>query len=123
MEKLFGAFISNKRKEKKISLRDFSRMIGISPVYLSCIERGERAAPTYNILEKIAQVFMLNEEERELMYDLAAKSKKSVSLAFDLLIYINENKTVHKALRLAKKCEADEKDWQMFIDSLSNKYL
>lgn len=123
MEELFGVFISNKRKEKQMSLRGFARMLGISPVYLSCIERGERAAPTYNILKKIAQVFMLNEEERELMYDLAAKSKKSVSLASDLLIYVNENKTVHKALRLAKKCEADEKDWQTFIDSLSDKYL
>lgn len=123
MEKLFGAFISNKRKEKQMSLRGFARMLGISPVYLSCIERGERAAPTYNILEKIAQMFMLNDEEKELMYDLAAKSKKSVSLASDLLIYIDENKTVHKALRLAKKCEADEKDWQTFIDSLYDKYL
>lgn len=119
----FGAFINRKRVEKQISLRGFARMIGVSPVYVSSIENEKRAAPTEDILRKIAVVLMLNEEEKTLMYDLAAKSKKTSSIASDLIIYINQNAAVHKALRVAKKLNATEEDWQSFIDLLSKKYL
>ncbi|MGN0476098.1 MAG: helix-turn-helix domain-containing protein, partial [Ruminococcus sp.] len=41
MKEKFGLFIKEKREQKYISLRNFSKMIGISPVYLSNIENGE----------------------------------------------------------------------------------
>ncbi|MCH5296094.1 MAG: helix-turn-helix transcriptional regulator [Ruminococcus sp.] len=123
MKTTFGAFVSKKRNEKQITLRRFSRMIGISPVYVSNIENGIRSAPSQDVLVKIAKVLMLDEYEIELMYDLAAKSKNSPTLAIDLTVYINDNENVFKALRIAKRCEANENDWQMFIDMLSNKYL
>ncbi len=121
MEKTFGSFIYKKRTQKHISLRGLANMIGVSAVYVSSMEKGKRAAPTYPVLMKIADVLMLSKEEKVLMLDLAAKSKKSLSLAEDLLKYINSNQIVHKALRTAKKCNATDEDWQNFIDTLSEK--
>lgn len=117
----FGSFIYEKRIKKNISLRELAKMIDVSPVYISSMEKGKRAAPSYPVLEKIANVFLINDEEKVLMFDLAAKSKKSLSLAEDLLEYINNNEIVHKALRTAKKCNATDDDWQNFIDSLMEK--
>lgn len=106
-----------------MSLREFSRRIGISPEYLSKIENELRSAPKDDTLEKMADKLGLNIDEREMLFDLAADSKPYLSLASDLLLYIKQNKSIHKALRLAKRCDADEEDWQNFIDFLSEKYL
>lgn len=123
MEKTFGSFIYEKRTKKNISLRGFANMIDVSAVYVSSMEKGKRSAPTHPVLLKIANALLLNDEERLFMLDLAAKSKKSLSLAEDLLTYINDNEIVHKALRIAKKCNATDEDWQKFIDSLFEKEI
>lgn len=52
MKKTFGAFINEKRLEKNISLRCFSKMIDISSEYLSKIENGLRSAPKDMVLKK-----------------------------------------------------------------------
>ena len=121
MEKTFGSFIYKKRTKKHISLRGLAKMIDVSPVYISSMEKGKRAAPSYPVLLKIANSLLLSEEEKVLMFDLAAKSKNSLTLAEDLLQYINDNEIVHRALRTAIKCNATDKDWQKFIDSLTEK--
>lgn len=114
----FGSFIFEKRTQKNISLRGFAEMIEVSPVYVSSMEKGRRAAPTNRVLMKISKVLSLSEEEKVLMFDLAAKSKRALTLADDLLEYINDNEIVHKALRTAKKRNADNEVWQRFIDNL-----
>lgn len=118
-----GIFINKKRIQKQISLRNFSRQIGISAEYLSKIENGQRPAPSIEVLEKITIQLLLSPQEKEILYDLAADSKPYLSLAPDLLVYIKENNSIHKALRLAKRSEANEEDWQVFIEFLTNKYL
>jgi transcriptional regulator with XRE-family HTH domain len=37
----FGAFIRREREAKEIGLREMAKMIGISPTYLSKVERDE----------------------------------------------------------------------------------
>lgn len=125
MQMNFGSFIFEKRIQKNISLRDFAKMIDVSHVYVSCMENGKRSAPTNHVLVKIAKELLLSDEETALMFDLAAKSKRTLTLADDLLEYINDNEIVHKALRTAKKRNADNEVWQRFIDNLyenENKY-
>lgn len=121
MEKTFGSFIFEKRTQKHISLRGLADMIDVSPVYVSSMEKGKRAAPTYPVLMKIADSLLLSDDEKVLMLDLAAKSKNTLTLAEDLLTYINDNEFVHRALRTAKKCNATDEDWQDFIDRLTGK--
>jgi transcriptional regulator with XRE-family HTH domain len=122
MENSFGSFIRNKRTEKDMTLRQFSKEVGISTVYASNIESGKRNAPSNEILIKIGSVLLLNDSEKEKMYDLAADSKNSGELASDLVVYINENEEVHASLRKARRCCANKSDWQYFLDYLSKKY-
>jgi transcriptional regulator with XRE-family HTH domain len=123
MENTFGAFISSKRLEKSISLRQFAEMIRISPEYLSKIENCERPAPSADILIRMSDKLLLSEAEKEIFFDLAAKTKSDSSIAVDLVDYINKNPTIHKTLRVAKRCNATDEDWQKFADYLVEKNL
>ena len=54
MEK-FGAFVRKERKASKISLREMAMMIGVSPIYLSKVER-DMFPPTGCTVHSIAQI-------------------------------------------------------------------
>lgn len=119
MSKTFGSFINKKRNEKNISLRAFSTMIEISPEYLSKIENSLRSAPKDIVLERIAIALILNPEEKETLFDLAAESKSHMSLSSDLVKYIKENEMIHKAIRLAKRKNLTNKEWQEIFEYIS----
>ncbi len=123
MKKTFGEYISEKRLEKNITLRNFSRMIDISPEYLSKLENNLRSAPKDVILEKIAIKLFLNVEERERLFDLAAESKANLSLASDLVEYICNNEIVHKTLRIAKRCKLTTEEWREIYDNIAEKHI
>ena len=38
----FGEFVRREREAKEIGLREMAKMIGVSPTYLSKVERGHR---------------------------------------------------------------------------------
>lgn len=123
MKITFGAFISEKRNARKISLRAFSSMIEISPEYLSKIENDLRSAPKDIVLERIATALILNTEERETLFDLAAKSKPYLSLATDLVKYVYENEMAYKTLRFAKRNELTNSDWQKILEHIIKTHL
>ncbi len=123
MKKTFGEYISEKRLEKNITLRNFSRMIDISPEYLSKLENNLRSAPKDVILEKIAIKLFLNVEERERLFDLAAESKANLSLASDLVEYICNNEIVHRTLRIAKRCKLTTEEWREIYDNIAEKHI
>ena len=75
MKVTFGAFVSRKRQEQNVSLRQFSDLIKILPEYLSKIENNERPAPSADILMRMSDELFLSETEKELFFDLAAQSK------------------------------------------------
>lgn len=47
----FGAFISTRRKEAKLNLRDTAKHLGIAYGYLCDIEQGRRPAPEGKFVE------------------------------------------------------------------------
>src|SRR5208282_2146430 len=55
-EQRFGAFIRREREGKEIGLREMAKMIGVSPTYLSKIERDEFPPPAEDRVRAIAQV-------------------------------------------------------------------
>lgn len=123
MKNTFGAFVSQKRHEQCISLRQFADMIKISPEYLSKIENCERPAPSNDILMRMSDKLLLSEAEKEVFFDLAARSKSDSSIAVDLVNYIHKYPTIYKTLRIAKRCNATDEDWQKFADMLDEKNL
>ncbi|MBB3205100.1 transcriptional regulator with XRE-family HTH domain [Rhodopirellula rubra] len=54
--KSFGAVLREKRMAKKITLRKFAEMIGVSATYLSQVEQDHFAPPTADRVTKIAEL-------------------------------------------------------------------
>src|SRR5215475_6119102 len=52
----FGALVRREREAREISLREMAEMIGVSPTYLSKIERDEFAPPAEDKVRKIAAI-------------------------------------------------------------------
>ena len=50
----FGDFVRREREAKEIGLREMAKMIGVSPTYLSKIERDEFPPPAEDKVRKIA---------------------------------------------------------------------
>ena len=52
----FGAFIRREREGRKIGLREMAKMIGVSPTYLSKVERDEFPPPAEDKVRAIAKI-------------------------------------------------------------------
>ncbi len=59
----FGAFVRQRREEKKIGLREMAKKIGVSPTYLSKVERDEFTPPTEDKVCAIAQIIECDPDE------------------------------------------------------------
>lgn len=114
----FGEFIKGKRQNKGISLRRLAEQLNISPVYLCNMEKDRNPAPKDDILSRMAQMLVLNDEDTRLLYDLAAKSKSNPTVSKDLPEYIMGRDIVRVALRTAKDVDATDEEWQAFIEML-----
>jgi HTH-type transcriptional regulator, competence development regulator len=53
---MFGAFIRRERIAREIGLREMAKMIGVSPTYLSKVERDEFTPPTEEKVRAIARI-------------------------------------------------------------------
>lgn len=112
----FGEFILTRRKSKGITQKKIAEALGVTCVYICDIEKGRRNPPNDEYLLILKQILALSEDESNMLYDLAAASKHSVSS--DLSEYVMSSDVVRKALRLAKD-KATQEDWIRFIKSLS----
>lgn len=112
----FGEYLKLKREEKQISLRELARRLNLSAPYLSDVENNRRAPLTEERLITLVRELHLTEEEETEMYDIIGQQRGL--LPPDLNPYVSDRPYVNAALRTAKNLEADEEDWQMFIDEL-----
>jgi hypothetical protein len=67
-------------------------------------------------LATLADVLHLSKAEKAEMYDIVGLQKGL--LAPELNPYVNNRPYVSAALRTAKNLEANEEDWQRFVDDL-----
>lgn len=112
----FGEFLIKKRLEHEMSARQLAIALDFSPVYICDIEKGRKPVPD-EILEQLPRLLHLTEPEINEMYDLAAKSRNTVSA--DLPEYIMEKDIVRAALRTAKKHNVTDKQWEDFIKRIT----
>lgn len=75
----FGAFIRREREGKVIGLREMAKMIGVSPTYLSKVERDEFAPPAEDKVKAIAQIIGCDED------DLLAKAGRVATDLSDII--------------------------------------
>lgn len=52
----FGALVRRRREAKEIGLREMAKMIGVSPTYLSKVERDEFPPPAEDKVKAIAEI-------------------------------------------------------------------
>lgn len=112
----FGEFISKKRVEKKITLRKMADMLGVSPAFLTDVEKDRRNPFDMEKLIQLAEILGLTPEENSQMLDLAGKKRNAV--APDLPEYIMERDYVSAALRTARDLDAGEEEWNQFVEEL-----
>lgn len=115
--KKFGEFIEERRKRADITLRGLAGFLDIAPSYMSDIEKGRRYPPDKEKLDEIAKILMLSEEDKNLMFDLAAKEKEN-TISPDLPEYIMEKDLVRVALRKARDTNASDQKWERIIKIL-----
>jgi len=61
--KSFGALVRRQREAKEIGLREMAKKIGVSPTYLSKIERGDFDPPAEDKVRKIAEIIGRDADE------------------------------------------------------------
>ena len=59
----FGAFIRREREAREIGLREMAKKIGVSPTYMSKVERDEFTPPTEDKVRSIAQIIECDPDE------------------------------------------------------------
>ena len=59
----FGAFIRREREAREIGLREMAKKIGVSPTYMSKVERDEFTPPTEDKVRSIAKILDCNLDE------------------------------------------------------------
>ena len=115
----FGEFISKKRVEKKITLRKMADMLGVSPAFLTDVEKDRRNPFDMEKLIQLAELLGLTPEENSQMLDLAGKKRNAV--APDLPEYIMERDYVSAALRTARDLDVGEEEWNQFVEELGKR--
>lgn len=59
----FGEFVRREREAKEIGLREMAKMIGVSPTYLSKVERDEFPPPAEDKVKAIAKIINCDADE------------------------------------------------------------
>lgn len=115
----FGEFISQKRIEKKITLRKMADMLGVSAPFLTDVEKDRRNPFDMEKLNQLVHILDLTTDEKELMFNLAGRKRNAV--APDLPEYIMERDYVSAALRTARDLDAGEEEWKKFVEELKKR--
>lgn len=119
----FGQFIDSIRRGRApdggdIMLKDIAAAMGTTATYLSDIVKGRRNPPEMKLLEKIAQVLILTQEEREKLFDLAGMEREEA--APDLPGYIMDRDIPHVrvALRKANNKGLGDEFWKKISEEI-----
>ena len=108
MEK-FGAFIRREREAKQIGLREMAKKIGVSPTYLSKVERDEFPPPAEDKVRSIAKIIEFDAD------DLLARANRVSSDITEIikrhpvelaaLLRTTKNLTAEEIARIARDAE------------------
>ena len=122
---LFGIYLHSKRNEKGFTLRELSEVAGISHVYLYKMECGKKPPPNDALLIKMALCLQLNNDEKDLFFDIAATTKqlsnsKNHQLPADIKLYLFKTKEAQKFVREASKINLSDDYWKELLSCLKN---
>ena len=99
-EMKFGAFVRHEREARDIGLREMAKMIGVSPTYLSKIERDEFPPPAEDKVKAIAKIISCDAD------DLLARAGRGSSDLSDIIK--QRPREIAALLRTTKGLTADD---------------
>jgi choline kinase/DNA-binding XRE family transcriptional regulator len=111
----FGNYIRRLRNDSGLGLREFARQLDISASYLNDIEKQNRDAPKAKIVATIADKLGA---DRNIILDLAAKSRKAV--AADISEMIQKSPETIALLRAIRDHNPSEETLKEIRESLMN---
>ena len=91
-ESNFGHFLKSLRGRQRMSLRDVEKESGVSNAYIAQLEKGDRPAPSPDILKKLARAY--NVTVRELLLragyldepEVTATEEERIEAAFQYVL-------------------------------------
>ena len=114
----FGKYLRSVRQAKKISIRQLAKTIGITPTYLSDIEKGNNKPPDKILLETIITELGIKENKSVVsnLFDLAAKGRNDIPA--DVKDYIMNNHSLLEVIRLVKDNPEKQNIWNELSNSI-----
>jgi HTH-type transcriptional regulator, competence development regulator len=105
----FGAFVRRKREAREIGLREMAKKIGVSPTYLSKVERDEFGPPAEDKVKAIANVIECDVDE---LLALAGRVSSDISdiikrrpVELAALLRSTKGLTVEEIIRLRQEAQ------------------
>lgn len=109
----FGETIRDLRIAQDLGLRETATIVGISPTYLSRIERGKERPPRPETIKSLAKILAA---DPDVLFRLASSTDPN------LVEFINETPHVIDILRMIKKSNLQESDIQE-LGSVVEKFI
>ena len=109
MARSFGETIREMREAQEMGLRAAASRLGISPAYLSRIERGRERPPKPDLVKRIATLLG---GDPDLLFRLAESTDP------DLADYIHLTPNVPEFLRTAKAMALTSEDFEVLIQEV-----
>lgn len=109
MAKAFGETIREMREAQGMGLRTAAERLGISPAYLSRVERGKERPPRPDLVKRMATLFG---GDPDLLFRLAESTDP------DLAEYIHRIPNVPEFLRTAREMELTSEDFEALIEEV-----
>ena len=100
MAKQFGETIREMREAQALGLRVAAERLGISPAYLSRIERGKERPPKPELVKKLARLLG---GDADLLFRLAASTDPDIAEYMNLVPNVPEFLRAAMALRLTSE--------------------
>jgi transcriptional regulator with XRE-family HTH domain len=108
MEK-FGETIRNLRVAQNLGLREMAIKVGISPAYLSRIERNKESPPRPEIIKALAKTLAA---DPDVLFRLTSSTDP------EMVNFLNNNPMVSHLIRTIKETSINEKKLELIIGIL-----
>jgi transcriptional regulator with XRE-family HTH domain len=76
----FGERMRKLRHERKVTLKDMAKALGVSPAYLSALEHGKRGRPSWHLVQGVIAYFNIIWDEAEDLLKLAKISHPRITI-------------------------------------------
>ena len=109
--KNFGETIRNLRVAQNLGLRETASRVGISPAYLSRIERGKEHPPRPEVIKDLARLLAA---DPDVLFRLSASTDP------EIVEYLHEQPEVMALLRFIKEANLTEIEVKSLIQTAEN---